>query len=90
MDNLNDYISLADYAALHNVTPDTVRQKILRGNLQAVKVGRNYVIRKDTEYIDHRRKQYTDPDSSCILNAGAIFFMLFWWWKNGSNSNRVK
>lgn len=50
-------ISLAEYAAKHGVTPDTVRQKVLRGNLpQAVKIGRNWAIPEDTPYEDGRRK----------------------------------
>jgi len=51
-----EYISLAEYAKLHNVHPDNVRQKILRGNLQAIKIGRNWIIDKKQPYEDKRRK----------------------------------
>lgn len=51
-----DYISLTEYAKMQNVTNDTVRQKVLRGNLKAVKIGRNWVIKKDEPYVDHRKK----------------------------------
>mgnify|MGYP000921573821 FL=1 len=52
----NNLISIAEYAKLHGVKPATVRQKILRGNLNAVKIGRNWVIGKDVPYTDNRRK----------------------------------
>ncbi len=50
-------ISLAEYAELHGVKADTVRQKILRGNLKAKKIGRNWVIDKNEPYIDNRKKE---------------------------------
>lgn len=50
-------ISLKEYAAKHGVHQDSVRQKILRGNLQAIKVGRNWCIDEDTPYDDLRRKE---------------------------------
>lgn len=50
-----DLISLTEYASLHGVTPDTVRQKILRGKLpQAVKIGRNWLIPRSAPYTDCR------------------------------------
>ena len=52
----NDLISIAEYAEIHGVKPDTVRQKILRGNLEAVKIGRNWVIGRDVPYTDNRKK----------------------------------
>lgn len=52
----NDLISVIDYAALHKVTPATVRQKILRGKLEAVKIGRDWMIGKDIPYTDSRKK----------------------------------
>ena len=51
-----EYVSLAEYAHMQKVSPDTVRQKILRGNLPAKKLGRNWCIRKNTPYTDNRRK----------------------------------
>jgi excisionase family DNA binding protein len=51
-----DLISLAEYAELQGVHQDTVRQKILRGNLKAKKIGRNWVIDKNEPYIDNRKK----------------------------------
>lgn len=56
MQDKTNLISLAEYAKLHNVTADTVRQKILRGYLSATKIGRNWVIDKNEPYIDYRRK----------------------------------
>ena len=52
----DDLISIADYAELHGVKADTVRQKILRGKLDAVKIGRNWCIAKHTPYVDNRSK----------------------------------
>jgi len=54
---MKELISLAEYAALHGVHQDTVRQKILRGNLMAKKIGRNWVIDKNEPYVDKRRKE---------------------------------
>lgn len=49
-------ISLAEYAEMHGVKQDTVRQKVLRGYLKAEKIGRNWVIDRDTPYTDNRIK----------------------------------
>lgn len=49
-------ISLKEYAQLHNVDPSTVRHKVLRGNLNAFKIGRNWVIDKNEPYNDLRYK----------------------------------
>jgi hypothetical protein len=49
-------ISLAEYADMHGVTPDTVRQKVLRGGFKtARKIGRNWVIDKNEPYTDNRK-----------------------------------
>ena len=53
----NNLISLAEYAEIHGVTPDTVRQRANRGVFKtARKIGRNWVIDKNEPYIDNRRK----------------------------------
>lgn len=55
--SLDDYISLAEYADTHGVTPDTVRQKVLRGGFKtARKIGRNWVMDKNEPYTDNRQK----------------------------------
>lgn len=51
---MEDLISISEYAKIHGVKSDTVRQKILRGNLKAKKIGRNWVIDKNEPYIDNR------------------------------------
>lgn len=52
-----ELISLKEYADLYGVTPDTVRQKVLRGGFTtAQKIGRNWVIDKNEPYIDQREK----------------------------------
>ena len=52
-------ISLLEYAKKHGVTPDTVRQKILRGYLNAFKIGRNWVIDSEEPYVDNRKRKIT-------------------------------
>ena len=52
-----EMISLAEYAKIHGVDASTVRQKVLRGNLPAVKIGRNWIINKDEPYADNRIKK---------------------------------
>lgn len=50
-----ELISLKEYAELHGVTPDTVRQKVLRGGFKtAQKIGRNWVIDKNEPNDDNR------------------------------------
>lgn len=49
-------ITLKEYARMNNVAAATVRQKILRGNLSATKMGRDWFIEDTQEYIDKRVK----------------------------------
>ena len=49
-------ISIAEYAAKVNRDPATIRQRILRGTLPAIKIGRNWCIDSDTPLIDKRTK----------------------------------
>lgn len=50
-------ISLAEYAAKHERTLATVRQRVLRGGFKtARKIGRNWVIDSDEPYEDGRVK----------------------------------
>ena len=52
---MEEWISIAEYAKIHNVSPDTMRQRILRGcSKTAKKIGRNWVIDKNEIYIDNR------------------------------------
>jgi excisionase family DNA binding protein len=51
---MSDLISISEYAKLVGVSPDTVRQKILRENINATKIGRNWVIDKNEPYVDSR------------------------------------
>ena len=48
-------ISLVEYAKKQGVTANAVRRKILRGMLNAVKIGRNWVIDSEEPYEDNRR-----------------------------------
>lgn len=54
---LDDMMPLKEWAEREGLEPATVRQKILRGQLDAVKIGRDWWIRKETKNIDHRRKE---------------------------------
>jgi len=47
-------VPLSYYAKMHKVSPDTVRQKILRGKQNVVRIGRNWCIDKDEPYVDTR------------------------------------
>lgn len=53
-----ELISIGEYAKMHNVTPDTVRQRANRGVFKtARKIGRNWVIDKNEPYVDNRKKK---------------------------------
>ena len=56
MKDYSNLISIAEYAEMHGVKADTVKHKILRGNLEAIKIGRNWCIDKNTPYADNRVK----------------------------------
>lgn len=52
-----DYISLAEYARMHGVSPATARQKALRGGFKTAKrLGRDWVISRSEPYSDLRKK----------------------------------
>lgn len=55
-------ISITEYAARNGRNPATIRQRILRGTLPAVKIGRDWLIEEDTPLTDTRIKsgQYKD------------------------------
>lgn len=56
---LDDMMPLKEWAKREGIDPATARQKILRGQLDAVKVGRDWWISKDTRNVDHRKKPTT-------------------------------
>ena len=64
----DELITLAEYAKLKGKEVSTVRQKILRGNLEAVKMGRNWMIAKDTPYDDRRKKDNTQNGVDIVEN----------------------
>ena len=48
-------IPLKEYARRHGKTPANARQKALRGGFQtAQKIGRDWMIEEDEEWVDHR------------------------------------
>ena len=50
-------IPLTEWAKLHGITPDTARQRALRGAFEtAQKLGRDWVIDEEEQLIDHRRR----------------------------------
>lgn len=55
---IDDYITLKEWAEKNGITPDTARQRANRGAFQtAKKIGNLWVISKDEQLIDHRRKE---------------------------------
>lgn len=49
-------ISIPEYASRVGRDPATIRQRILRGALPAVKIGKQWCIEEDTPLVDHRQK----------------------------------
>ena len=49
-------ISLSDWAVLNRINPKTARRKAEKGLIPAVKIGRNWLIDRDAENVDNRRK----------------------------------
>ena len=55
---LDNYITLTEWAKEKGIHPDTARQRALRGAFQtAKKFGNIWVISKDEPLIDHRKKE---------------------------------
>ena len=51
-------ISLREYAKIHGIHQDTVRQNVLRGKYKtAHKIGRNWVIDSEEPHVDNRIKK---------------------------------
>lgn len=53
---LYNYVTIREYAKIHGVNPANVRQKILRGTLEAERLGNEWLIDKNTPYTDARRR----------------------------------
>lgn len=47
---MNNYVSLKEYAKIHGINPANVRQKILRGNLEAERIGNFWFLDKNMPY----------------------------------------
>ena len=57
MSHIDNYISIAEYAALHGVSPQAIKKKCQRGGYStAKKIGRNWIIDKTEPFVDHRIK----------------------------------
>ena len=54
--NLDNLISVKEYASLHGVSPRAIQFKIKRGTLKAIKRGDIYLIDKNEPYVDARVK----------------------------------
>ena len=54
---ITEYVSLPEYAKLHDLEESTVRKKILAGNFPAMRIGNRWAIKKDEPWIDLRRKE---------------------------------
>lgn len=53
--NINEYITVSEYARENNLDTSTIRHKIARGLFPAIKVGNQWLIRKDEKWTDNRR-----------------------------------
>lgn len=54
---LQDYVTIAEYAKLHDMPLSTIKQRVLRGSYKtALKVGKNYILNKNERFIDARNK----------------------------------
>lgn len=54
---MDDYIPLGEWAEQHGIDPATARQRAIRGVFDtAKKFGSIWIINKNEELIDHRRK----------------------------------
>ncbi|MEG2429965.1 MAG: hypothetical protein RSA79_00005 [Oscillospiraceae bacterium] len=57
-ENKMNFISISEYAKIHKKDCSSVRYKCIRGTFKtAIKIGRNWIIDKDEEYSDLRKKQ---------------------------------
>ncbi len=86
----DELISIAEYAKMHGVKPNTVRKKILRGGYKtAVKIGRNWVISRNEPYTDKRKKEagrmkvknlmkITRQESGVVLYDGGDLIICNW------------
>ena len=54
---LDNLVPISEYAAMHNLDPSCIRHKIQRGTIRAIKIGRNWLIDKNTPLIDGRKKK---------------------------------
>ena len=58
MSKFEDYITVKEYAAKHNVTESAVRQRIFRGVLPYIKIGEGShsinLIKKNEPWIKHK------------------------------------
>lgn len=55
-ENFN-YISVTQYAKKHGVDTSTVRHKISRGLLPAIKIGKMWLIKESEPWTDNRCKK---------------------------------
>lgn len=57
MPDMTNMIPLKQFALEHGITPDTARQRAIRGAYKtAVKIGYSWFISADEEQVDHRLK----------------------------------
>lgn len=55
MNDIDNYVSSAEYAALHGLSHETVKKRCQRGSFKtARKIGRNWVIDKNESCNDKR------------------------------------
>ena len=61
--DIDNYVSVAEYASIHNLDKEAVKKRCQRGSLKSArKIGRNWVIDKTEQPVDKRitTGQYKD------------------------------
>ena len=66
---LENYLTTEEYARLHGVNIETLRSRIKKGQLPAVKVGRQYLIKVDTPWEEDRYHNCGRPKKGSTGNA---------------------
>lgn len=50
------YLTVDEWASKHSVTPSAVRQRIFRGDIKPLTIGRNNYIKEDTPFPEYKKR----------------------------------
>lgn len=67
----NEYLSVSEFAAIHKMDTGNIRRLILQGRIPAIKIGKQWAIKKDTlppadkriksgKYVNTRNKKLSE------------------------------